>query len=317
MKLSDAHTHDLTSSKFITEAGEAPRWSFPYSNWKHDHTPSILLLGAYTHPTSGNNLVGGINLNYLTAQQRDDLARKLPQLMTATNLYQRCHLGKQIMPDIFKNYYRTYDSKHIRGVDQSVLHPRYGVLKTTKNFLQKKVGGLFKSKARRAQDAQPKFPSDLSNMKDTLDQTVNQLGLQVASAPTEPDTPEIQMDRANQMATVKQQEDEPFIQATQSPQPQNTIHAAPELEPTPPPRSQTIEQEREENQRELLNQDNAIDLDGDGIVDESIVYYCPRSKQYLVENLDHIIDEWNDVYNDELLNEGILREPLTDRSLKS
>lgn len=351
MKLVDAVSLSLTESRsFIFREGEeaAPRWSFDYDSYKNDPTPEILVLGAYTHPNTGNNLVGGVNLNYLDRAQRDDLARVLPQLMKASNLYQRYHLGKRLLPGVFDNFYRTYNSNHIRGVTQGVFHPRYGMAQATRNFLKNKIGGIFKSKAQRAKDAEPKFPSDLSGMKDALDQAVKSLGLQVARGEEEPDTPEMkaarqnfqqwQIDRARSMADIEDDEDFPLVQATQNYQTTQLQHgkmapnqvsplAAQQVQqqqsiPTPPPApmtpqqmGQSFQQERVANQQELANPANSLDLNNNGIPDdqeqaapdtealedpldpgdqqylsqldqlgESIVYYCPRLKRYIMED---------------------------------
>ncbi len=355
MRLTDAVQSSLVESRFFlfSEDGEAPRWSFNYDSSRNDPSPDILVLGAYTHPSSGNNLVGGVNLNYLDKAARDDLARVLPQLMQGSNLYQRYHLGKQLLPGVFDNFYRTYKAQNIRGINQSVFHPKYGMMQATKDFLKKKIGGLFKSKAQRAADAEPKFPSDLSGMKDALDSAVNSLGLQIAKGEEEADSPEMKaarqnfskfkMDRAKSMMDIERQEDEPLIQATQnfqqtqlqggqvtpqqvSPQAAQTVQQNQSI-PTPPTRDltpqqmgRTIEQERYENQRELNDPNNSIDLDGDGLPDdqqappvdqetqgyfdeldrlnESVVYYCPKLRRYIIEDLgeaikEHILLEWD------------------------
>lgn len=369
MKLTDAVQCSLVESQFFVfcENGEAPRWSFNYDNFRNDPSPDILVLGAYTHPTSGNNLVGGINLNYLDKAARDDLARVLPQLMQGTNLYQRYHLGKQLLPGVFDNFYRTYKAQNIRGVNQSVFHPKYGMMQATKDFLKKKIGGLFKSKEQRAKDAEPKFPSDLSGMKDALDNAVNQLGLQIAKGEEEADTPEMKaarqnfmqfkMDRAKSMMDIEREEDQPLIQATQNfqqtqlqsgqatPQQVNP-RAARQVQqyqttPTPPPREMTpqqmggaIEQERYENQQELADPNNSLDLDGDGVPDdqqaappqldqetqgyfdeldrlnESVVYFCPKLRRYVMEDLgdaikEHVIREFENApeYEEEYVEE--------------
>jgi hypothetical protein len=349
MKLNNAVRFSVTESHlFILEHGEAPRWSFNYDSFKQDPAPDILVLGAYRHPNTGNNLIGGINLNYLDKAQRDDLARVLPQLMQQGNLYQRYHLGKRLLPGVFNNSYRTYNANHIRGVNKGVFYPKYGMMQAAKDFLKKKIGGLFKSKAQRAKEAEPKFPQDLSKMQDALDQAVTNLGLQVAKGEEPEDTPEMaaarqnfmqfKLDRAKSMADIEQEEDQPYIQATQNFQqtqlqsgqatPQQVgPYAAKQVQqyqsiPTPPSPEMTpqqmggaIEQERIENQRELTNPNNSLDLNGNGIPDdqepappkldqetqdyfdeldrlnESISYYCPKLKTYIIEDLGDAIKE--------------------------
>jgi hypothetical protein len=179
MRLEEALKRSLIESRFIEpmpilEDGEAPRWRFSYDNFKNDPRPDILLLGGYTHPRTGNNLVGGINLHYLNKDQVDELARVLPTIMTGNNLKSRVRQLRNVVPQIF-NYYRTYNAAYIRGVNKDVMYPKLGMVKAAKNWLSKTFGGIFKSKAQRSQDAQPKYPEDLSAMNDRLDQVVRQL----------------------------------------------------------------------------------------------------------------------------------------------
>jgi hypothetical protein len=158
MKLITLANINLIESRFfrICEDGEGPLWSFPYNNWKHDKEPQILLLGAYQHPTTGNNLVGGVNLNYLTDRQRDTLAKHLPQIMHGENLRARYRIGKKLAPDVFGNSYRTYNSRYIQGVNTDIMYPKYGLMKTTKQWLKKKLSNAFKTKAQRQKAAETK-----------------------------------------------------------------------------------------------------------------------------------------------------------------
>ncbi len=323
MRLSDAVRSSLGESHLFVfrEAGEGPRWSFNYDNYTQDPAPDILVLGAYRHPNTGNNLIGGINLNYLDKAKRDDLARILPQLMQQSNLYQRYHLGKQLLPGVFDNSYRTYNAAHVRGVNKGVFHPKYGMMQATTDFLKKKIGGLFKSKAQRAKDAEPKFPQDLSGMQDALDQAVVNLGLQVAKGEEEKDTPEMaaarqnfmqfKLDRAKSMADIEDEEDQPLIQATQNFQQTQLQHgkvtpqqvgpyAAQQVQqhqsiPTPPTPEMTpqqiggaIEQERFENQQELADPNNSIDLNGNGIPDDQEPPQLGKEEQGYFDELDKL-----------------------------
>lgn len=321
MKLSAASTLSLLEAATIEglpicEDGEGPRWKFNYANWHNDPKPDILLLGAYQHPNTGNNLVGGINLNYLNRRQRDDIARVLPQIMQAGNLYSRYHTGKRLLPNIFDNFYRTYNAAHIRGVETDVLYPKYGFMKSAKNFVKKAIGGLFKSREQRAQDAQPKYPSDLEGMTDMLDNVVLRLGKQPPPPPQQPDTPEMQaaraamqkykMDRAQSMMNIDQQEADPFIQANQefqqqqlqqraarpqavTPDVQQQAMAEPPAvvqpqqptEPSPQDLGQMIQRDRAKNQQELSDPANDINLD----VQEAIRYYSPVTKCFIMESI--------------------------------
>ena len=167
----------------ILEAGEAPRWRFQYDNFNNDPAPDILLLGSYKHPRTGNNLVGGINLHYLNKEQVDALATALPSIMSGGNLYGRYHQGLRVLPDIFDNYYRTYNAAFIRGVRQDVMYPKLGFMAAASDWLKKKFGGLFKSKAQREKEAEPVYPDDLKTMQQKLEQVVTQL----QAEPVEPE----------------------------------------------------------------------------------------------------------------------------------
>lgn len=214
MKLNDAVTASITESNLFNEEGEGPRWRFNYNGKRvTDFNPDILLLGAYKHPSTGNNLVGGINLNYISPEQREKLAYALPQIMDAKNLRERYWTGRSLLPDVFSKYYRTYNPKYIRGVKKDVMYPKYGYLKSAQNWMKKKVGSIFKSKEQRAKELEPEYPEDLEAMSDKLDQVVSQL-----SQDPETDTPEIKaamraaqdFRRRKSLRDIEKQEDEPL-----------------------------------------------------------------------------------------------------------
>lgn len=220
MKLNDAVTASVVESNLfstINEDGEGPRWQFSYNGKRvTDPNPDVLLLGVYRHPSTGNNLVGGINLNYITPEQREKLAYALPQIMGAKNLRERYWTGRSLLPDIFNTYYRTYNPRFILGVKKDVMYPKYGYLKSTQQWLKKKLGGIFKSKEQRAQDLEPKYPEDLQSMSDRLDEVVAQL-----SQRPEVDTPEVRaamqaakdFKRRKTLRDIERQEDEPLTTA--------------------------------------------------------------------------------------------------------
>lgn len=299
MKLSSASTMTMAESLLfhsdmaILEDGEGPRWLFDYDRFKTDPSPDILLLGAWRHPNTGNNLVGGINTHYLDKNQTDALARALPEIMKAGNLKSRYWTGRKLVPDVFTKYYRTYNSDHIRGVKQDVMYPKYGFLKTAQNWLKKNLGGIFKSKKQKELDAQPQYPTDLSTMQNTLSQTVSNLQGQPAAGTTpavkgkraQPDTPEMQRAReAYQQFQRDKTARELGIQDTEDDILQTSyddyIDAA--TKPEQPPRQklnpkQELEQERIDNQEELNDPKNDIDLD------ENITYYSPMAGKIITE----------------------------------
>lgn len=308
MKLSYASQMSLEESYIylsnttILEDGEGPRWRFDYSNWHTDPSPDILLLGSYQHPHTKNNLVGGINLHYLNKQQIENLSRALPQIMSAGNLYGRYHAGKRLVPDVFEHSYRTYNAEYIHGVRQDTMYPKYGYMKTAADWLKKKIGGLFKSKAQRQKDAEPKYPDDLTNMQDRLNQVVQQLQRN-PPANVQPDTPEMQaardaffqfrrdqtereIDRQENIPlqrTIQNfdqyQQPEQYGQPQQYQQPQQyeqPQHEQPEQQ-DPRLAQAEFDSEREKNKQKLLNPNNDLNLD------ESIVYYSPIRGKYVIE----------------------------------
>lgn len=113
---------------------EYPRWKFRYSRFKNDPRPDILLLGSYKNPSTGNTLIGGINLNYCTDKEINRLRTALDKFAAGKSLYQRYHIGRQLFPDIFTTKYRTYNANEIIGVNKDVIYPTMGVLQRISQF---------------------------------------------------------------------------------------------------------------------------------------------------------------------------------------
>lgn len=295
MRLEEARL--FVESEPLLEDGEGPRWKFRYDNFDVDPTPDILLLGSYKHPNTGNNLVGGINLHYLSSPQIEQLAKALPKIMGAKNLKARYWTGRELAPEVFNEYYRTYDAKYIRGVKQDVMYPKFGFMKSAKDWIKKKVANIFKTKKQKEKEAQPEYPDDLANMQDRLNNVVQQL--QQQGQPEEPldepaDTPEmrrardaydkIQKQKAQRQAglgdtdddILRRNIDDYIDDATKdTEEPERT-------EQTPDERRRDIERDRQENQKELLDPDNEIDNDD---LEEAIIYYSPIKKQYIMEHV--------------------------------
>src|ERR1700690_3867677 len=55
--------------------------SFTYEKAKNDPKPEVLVLGDWQHPTTGNLLICGINLNYLDDEQKKTLYHILPKIV--------------------------------------------------------------------------------------------------------------------------------------------------------------------------------------------------------------------------------------------
>ena len=331
MRITVLHDISLNDSKIylkdmpILEDGEGPRWAFDYDNFNVDPTPDILLLGAYKHPRTRNNLVGGINLHYLNKRQVNKLAKILPSIMSADNLKSRYNLGRRLAPDIFNTYYRTYDSKYIRGVKQSTLYPKYGLLRSAHKWLKSKVIDRIRKPKEPEKPKEPKYPKDLDDMRDRLDKVIDMIHKQHPK-PEEDDPKEIEVARQEfqrqkllknkrQVSDIDDEqysrELDDFIdkEAEQDVVDLNTGRVAksapdhfepdappeipiePMVEPEPKEIARDIEKERQENREELLDADNDVDLDVDTDVDldvdleESIIYYSPVAKKYIVESI--------------------------------
>ena len=92
--------------------GVYPRSQFGYSNYKVDPRPDVLKLGVWVHPKTKNALLGGVNLNYLSARQTSKLKSLAKQIFARGTLRSRYRYLKKKLPDIAQ-YYRTYDKDYI------------------------------------------------------------------------------------------------------------------------------------------------------------------------------------------------------------
>ena len=99
-------------------------YQFNYERGKHDPEPRILVLGRWAHQTSGNNLLAGINLNYLDDAETDELRTVMKHILKPSRLKNRYWVGRRMMPDLWSKSYRTYDEKYISHFIVE-LHGRY------------------------------------------------------------------------------------------------------------------------------------------------------------------------------------------------
>lgn len=304
MKLSIVEHIALCDSKSVMiESDEGPLWDFDYSNYHNDPHPSVLILGAYTHPSTGNNLIGGINLNYLTQEQRDRVARELPKIMHAHNLYERYQIGKRVLPDIFQNKYRTYDAANINNVSSRIFYPIGGMIDSTLDLIKTKVDNLQKTDAERVTDLQPDYQPDLADMNDALAKTTKQFNPQAVTQPSSTDLErqeEIPFDVAkdnydkhqlqNNQTTPQEVSIQPQNYTTSKPQPNNQKISL----PPPPKKKRQIPAKKQKPQltrppapqQDLISNETEKQED----LEESIRYYCHTKKKYIVEsiNLSHI-----------------------------
>lgn len=92
--------------------GVYPRSQFGYANYQVDPRPDVLKLGIQVHPNTGNTLLGGINLNYLSAGQVAKVKKVAKQVFSRDSLRSRYRYLKRKLPDVAQ-YYRTYDEDYI------------------------------------------------------------------------------------------------------------------------------------------------------------------------------------------------------------
>lgn len=123
MKLSGLHLNDCGYYRpgFLITEGYGRVLNYNYDNFQVDPRPKVLLLGRWRHPRTRNNLVAGINLNYLSDDQVTRLRKVLPQILKSRNLRNRYWAGRELLPDIFNDMYRTYDSRYVHGITPATL----------------------------------------------------------------------------------------------------------------------------------------------------------------------------------------------------
>jgi hypothetical protein len=100
--------------------GKYPRASFKYASYDTDPQPDVLVLGNWKNPTTKNNLIAGVNLNYLSSGQFAKLRKAAKRIFSRDSLRARYRYLKSILPDIAM-YYRTYDAKYIKGIEHNEL----------------------------------------------------------------------------------------------------------------------------------------------------------------------------------------------------
>lgn len=122
----------VTKPALIIEAGYARVLNFSYDKFKGDPSPKILYLGKWHNRKTGNDLIGGVNLNYLTDEQLKKLRENLRTILRAgRTLKARWKKGNELLPEIFPNSggrankgaYRTYNSDMVHVRAQSTITP--------------------------------------------------------------------------------------------------------------------------------------------------------------------------------------------------
>lgn len=107
-------THASETISVLTEAAVQVA-NFNYSKAKNDPRPQVMVFGKWRHPKTGNELVCGVNLNYLDSDQKSRLDKALPEILAQDSLKSKYWIAMSMAPDIMKTAYRTYDEKFIVG----------------------------------------------------------------------------------------------------------------------------------------------------------------------------------------------------------
>lgn len=120
MRLSEINKSTAHRNLVIKE-GYGRTYDFDYSGDQvTDPRPNVLSLGRWKSPKN-NNLMAGINLNYLSDEQISRLQQNLQPILRDRNLQRRARKLRALMPDIFSSAYRTYNRDAINAVDPGTL----------------------------------------------------------------------------------------------------------------------------------------------------------------------------------------------------
>lgn len=141
-----------------------PATKFQYANYNVDPKPHVLVLGTYRPKTTGNNLLAGINLNYLSKSQLRNLQRHLNALFSLGDLRSRYRYISNKLQDI-SQYYRTYDKDEISSVEPDELSDAI----KPKNTKKDRVQAVQKPKAdiqKLVNLATTRNPDDIDNLSD-------------------------------------------------------------------------------------------------------------------------------------------------------
>lgn len=158
---------------------------FNYERAKNDPRPRVLVLGRWQHPNTGNKLVAGINLNYLTDEEAERLNEYLPQIYKPSSLKNRWWTGFALLPRIWMKAYRQYDQRYIHSVGSANIEPEPpdyspptepGEIDELPPEAQKAIQKIREIEAQ-AEDEPPKEPSKKRTLgrltKDTIKRIAN------------------------------------------------------------------------------------------------------------------------------------------------
>ncbi len=105
---------------------ESRTYAFDYNNFKVDPHPYAVYFGSWIHPSTKNQLLCALNLNYLNTEQKQRLQTVLKQIFTGgqdleSGTRGRVRRFRSMAQDIFDIGYRTYDRKHVAGVTKGTI----------------------------------------------------------------------------------------------------------------------------------------------------------------------------------------------------
>lgn len=107
--------------KLLITEGYGRTYDFDYhGDQVTDSRPKVISLGNWISGR-GNNLMAGVNLNYLSPEQVERLQKNLQVVLRSRNLQNRSRTLRRLMPDIFSTAYRTYNKDAVNNVDPGTL----------------------------------------------------------------------------------------------------------------------------------------------------------------------------------------------------
>ena len=170
---------EMLHNRLITEA-QAHVVRFTYERAKNDPKPRVLILGRWRHPTTGNKLVVGINLNYLDDSQILQIKKHILHIMEPSTLRNRWWRGFALLRNVWLRAYRQYDERFVHSIEIADFAPE------TKDYTSPQQPGeptpppettAINKLETQAKDESPQKPSKRRTItrfaKDTLGRIVN------------------------------------------------------------------------------------------------------------------------------------------------
>jgi hypothetical protein len=89
-------------------------------NYKDNEPIRLIVFAKYDHPSTGNTLISGINLNKLTEKEIQEIIDNYDTIFnedTVNMIIMECNL---LIPDVFRKGYRTFDEKYVKNLQQEL-----------------------------------------------------------------------------------------------------------------------------------------------------------------------------------------------------